>query len=120
MGLPGREASDLLEAYEAAACGLLLVTAGGDICRVNRTFCAWTGYAADELVGRRRFQDLLTVGSKLFHQTHWMPLLQMQGSVAEVQFELVGRDGRAFAALVNAASRPAEPGEGPAAGPARL
>jgi sigma-B regulation protein RsbU (phosphoserine phosphatase) len=99
--------------YESAACGLLTVAMGGAIERVNRTFCAWAGYAAGELVGKVRFQDLLTVGSKLFHQTHWMPLLQMQGSVAEVQLEMARRDGRVLAVLVNAAVRPAGP-----AGPA--
>jgi sigma-B regulation protein RsbU (phosphoserine phosphatase) len=45
----------------------------------------------------------LTVGSKLFHQTHWFPLLQLQGSVAEVQIELVHRDSHTLPALVNAA-----------------
>jgi phosphoserine phosphatase RsbU/P len=55
------------------------------------------------LTGQRRFQELLTIGSKLFHQTHWMPLLQLRGSVAEVQLDLVHRDGRTLSALVNAA-----------------
>jgi sigma-B regulation protein RsbU (phosphoserine phosphatase) len=95
---------DAAEAYEAAACGLLTTQADGTIVRVNRTFCAVMGRPAEELIGRR-FQDLLTVGSKLFHQTHWMPLLQMQGSVAEVQMDLVHADGRQLPVLVNAALR---------------
>jgi PAS domain S-box-containing protein len=91
-------------AYDRAACGLLTTARDGTIQRVNTTFCAWTGHSAAELLGRR-FQELLTIGSKLFHQTHWMPLLQMQGSVAEVQLEIVHRDGRVLAVLVNAARR---------------
>jgi phosphoserine phosphatase RsbU/P len=103
----------LEEAYERAACGLLTISAEGVIQRVSATICAWTGFSAAELVGRK-FQSLLTMGSKLFHQTHWSPLLEMQGSVAEVQLELVHRDGRVLAVLVNAARRPAAAGERPA------
>lgn len=98
------------DAYERAACGLLTTAANGTIQRVNGTMCAWTGFSASELVGRR-FQDLLTIGSKLFHQTHWMPLMQMQGSVAEVELEMVRRDGRVLPILVNAAQRGAIPPE---------
>ena len=29
------------------------------------------------------------MGGRIFHQTHWAPLLQMQGSVAEVKLDVV-------------------------------
>lgn len=87
--------------YDRAPCGLLTTAANGTIRRANRTLCALLDYTADELVGRR-LQDLLTVGGRIFHQTHWMPLLQLQGSVAEVQLEVVHRDGRAIPVIVNA------------------
>ncbi len=93
------------DVYELAACALLTLWRDGTIERANRAACAWTGYSFDELK-ERRFQDLLTIGSKLFHQTHWLPLLEMQGSVAEVQLELATRDGRKLPALVNGVRRP--------------
>jgi sigma-B regulation protein RsbU (phosphoserine phosphatase) len=96
-------APDARDPYESAACGLLTLTVDGTIERVNATLCKWLGWDASELTAKRRFQDLLTVGSKLFHQTHWFPLLQLQGSVAEVQIELVHRDSHTLPALVNAA-----------------
>ena len=63
----------------------------GSIRRVNRMFAGWTGATAEALVGRR-FQDLLTIGGKIFHHTHWAPLLRMQGSISEVKLELVSGD----------------------------
>jgi len=69
---------------------------------VNQTFCAWISRASEELVQRRKFQDLLTVGSRIFHQTHWMPMLQMQRSVAEVALELVHPERGKLPVLVNA------------------
>jgi len=91
--------------YEQAPCGLVTTLANGTIRSVNQTFCSFVGRSREALVDKKRLQDLLTVGSKIFHQTHWMPLLQMQGSVAEVQVELLHGDGHPLPMLVNAAAR---------------
>lgn len=63
------------------------------ILRANRTFAGWVGCPAPALV-ERRFQDLLSVGGKIFYQTHWAPLLRMQGSISEVKLELAGAEER--------------------------
>jgi PAS domain S-box-containing protein len=94
--LPGNE---LL--FDSAACGLLLTDTNGLIRRVNTTFCRWLGFDAEQLVGKRRVQDLFTMGGRLFHQTHLVPLLQMQGSVAEVQLDMRHADGSAVPMLIN-------------------
>jgi sigma-B regulation protein RsbU (phosphoserine phosphatase) len=95
----GAEAQAL---FDAAPCGLMRTTPDGTFLRVNRTFCGWVGYAPPELVGRRKFQDLLTVGGRIFHQTHWAPLLTMQGSISEVKLELVQRGGESLPMVINA------------------
>ena len=89
------------DAYEQASCGLLTTAVDGTILRVNATFCRWSGFDAEELLDRRRIQDLLTMGGKVFHQTHWAPLLQMQRSVAEVKLEIRHRDGHKVPMLIN-------------------
>ncbi|MFL5306127.1 MAG: ATP-binding protein [Polyangia bacterium] len=98
-------AAAVLEILDTAACGLLRTTPDGTFLRANRLFCQWLGYSADELIGKRRFQDLLTIGGRVFHQTHWAPLLQMQGSISEVKLEMVGRGGAAIPVVVNALVR---------------
>ena len=87
---------------ENAACGLLLTEPDGTIRRVNQTFCRWVGHGPEEMIGLRRFQDLLTMGGRIFHQTHWAPLLQIQGSVAEVKLDIVHRDGHKLPMMLNA------------------
>jgi sigma-B regulation protein RsbU (phosphoserine phosphatase) len=94
--------AEALALLDQAACGLLQTSDDGTFIRVNRTFCQWVGRGADELVGRRRFQDLLTAGGRIFHQTHWSPLLRMQGTVSEVKLELVHGDGTVVPMVVNA------------------
>lgn len=100
MQAPGTPTdTDAAGLYEHAACGLLLTDDDGLVLRANATFCGWLGCAPEALVGRRRFQDLLTVGGRIFHQTHWAPLLRMQGSVGEVKLE-IQREGETPLPLV--------------------
>ena len=90
-GAPGDPPAE--DAYEHAACGLLTTAANGTIQRVNGTMCAWTGFSASELVGRR-FQDLLTIGSKLFHQTPFIWHIwdgRKDGFAALVNYHLLDR-----------------------------
>lgn len=92
---------DLGAWYQDAPCGLLATNPDGLIQHVNRTFCLWIGRDPTELVGRKRLQDLLTMGGRIFHQTHWGPLIQIQGSVSEVKLELLHADGRRLPTVWN-------------------
>lgn len=90
--------------YEHAPCGYLTLELGGSIDRVNATFLAWTGHEAKDLVGRK-FQSLLSVAGKIYFETHFAPLLQLQGTFNEVAFDLVAKDGSHIPVLINAAKR---------------
>lgn len=82
-----------------APCGMLVTDDRGKVLRANATLSRWLGYAEAEMA-QFQLAQLLTVGGRLFHQTHLAPLLQMQGSVAEVQLQLRHRDGHALPVLV--------------------
>ena len=88
--------------YDEAPCGFLTTTPDGKICRANRTLLSWIGVDAGELVGVRRFHDLLPPGAKIYYETHYAPLLQMQGSVREIALELVRFDASRLPVLVSA------------------
>jgi sigma-B regulation protein RsbU (phosphoserine phosphatase) len=90
--------------FEYAPCGLVVTKEDGTILRANQTFSHWIGFDSQALVGRR-FQDLLTMGGRIFHQTHWAPLMQMQGSVAEVKLDLVHHDKHTVTMLLNGVRR---------------
>jgi sigma-B regulation protein RsbU (phosphoserine phosphatase) len=96
---------DIAALYEHAACGLLLTRPDGSILRANATFTNWIGYQENELVGIRKFQELLNIGGRIFHQTHWAPLLRMQGSISEVKLDVVTKDGKKIPMMLNAISR---------------
>ncbi|WP_141583246.1 SpoIIE family protein phosphatase [Actinomadura sp. WMMA1423] len=96
--------------YEHAPCGYLSLRPTGAITRVNRTFLDWTGYSADELLDGRRFQDLLPIGDRIYYETHFAPLLTMQGEIREIAVDVRSADGRKRPVLVNMTLRPEEPG----------
>ena len=90
--------------FQHAACGLLLCAEDGTILKANWTFCGWLGYAEHELVGKKKLQDQLAIGGRVFHQTHWRPLMQVQGSVAEVLLDVRQGQGDKLPMLFNAAA----------------
>ncbi len=76
------------ELYENAPCGYLSTLPNGTIVRVNQTFLEWTGYPRAMLLAGKRFQELLTTPGRIYHDTHYAPLLQMQGVVNEIAFDV--------------------------------
>ncbi|WP_075293275.1 PAS domain-containing sensor histidine kinase [Pararhizobium arenae] len=95
---------DLEDLYENAPCGYLSLAADGVIVKANRTLAGWLGMQSFDLLGKR-FYDLLNVPGKIFYETHFAPLLRMQGHFNEVALDLVGPDGRKLPVLANAAER---------------
>jgi PAS domain S-box-containing protein len=95
----------LEELYEQAPCGYVSTRPDGTFARVNQTFLDWTGYGRAELIGVRRFQDLLTGGGRIFYETHYMPLLALQGRVQELAFEIIRRDGRRLPVFLNSVQK---------------
>jgi PAS domain S-box-containing protein len=95
--------------FENAPCGYLTCGVDGTILRVNRTFEDWTGYERAALLGRR-FRDLLAPAGRIYHETHYVPLLQMQGAVREIALDIVRADGTRLAALINSVQQHDEAG----------
>lgn len=89
--------------YEQAPLGFLSTTPEGLIVKVNGTLCRWLSVDPDELVGRQSFVDLLTPGGRIYHETHYAPMLQMHETVRELALELQLDGGSRLPVLVNAA-----------------
>ncbi len=93
---------DPVQLYERAPCGFLSTTPDGLIVKCNATFRTWLDLSAADIVGRLAFVDLLTPGSRIYHETHYAPALLMQGSLREIALDLARQDGRRLPVLVNA------------------
>ncbi|WP_285117227.1 diguanylate cyclase [Leifsonia sp. fls2-241-R2A-40a] len=87
--------------YDRVPCGLVTVTANGRIIRANETFRAWTGLGGDRLLGMP-LTDLLEPGARIFHETRFLPILQLKGEVREVALSIRTSQDAGLPVLVNA------------------
>ncbi|MEU0237273.1 SpoIIE family protein phosphatase [Nocardiopsis sp. NPDC006198] len=99
------------ELYEFAPCGYLSTLMDGTIVRINATLLEWLGLERDAVVDRMRFSDLLTVGGRLYHETHFAPLLYMRGQVSGIALEMRGAGGARLPVLVSSAVKHDSQGE---------
>jgi phosphoserine phosphatase RsbU/P len=102
---------DIDDLYDNAPCGYISTLLDGTIAKVNATLLAWLGYARTDLVGERRFIDLLAVGSRFYHETHYAPLLHLQGEVSGVAVEMRTRDDRHLPVLITSTVKSGSDGE---------
>jgi sigma-B regulation protein RsbU (phosphoserine phosphatase) len=99
------------ELYESAPCGYLSTLMDGTIAKINATLLDWLGLRRVSVVGRMRFTDLLTVGGKLYHETHFAPLLRMQGEISGIALELKQAGGGRLPVLVSSVVKHGSMGE---------
>ncbi|MEU6595381.1 SpoIIE family protein phosphatase [Streptomyces sp. NPDC046881] len=99
------------ELYESAPCGYLSTLMDGTIAKINTTLLRWLGLDREAVVGRMRFTDLLTVGGKLYHETHFAPLLRMQGEISGIALEIKQATGGRIPALVSSVVKHGSTGE---------
>jgi hypothetical protein len=95
---------DRATAWQTAPVALLRLDPDGTVLDANATFARWVGRPVAELAGTARLAALLSVGGRIYWETHVAPLLHMQGHVAEVAVELRTPGGR-MPVLLTAAVR---------------
>jgi phosphoserine phosphatase RsbU/P len=103
-------AEDYEDLYENAPCGYLSVRNDGSIFKVNATFSKWIGFTPEHLVGKK-LREFLNIAGRIFYETHFAPLLRMQGFFNEVALDFVTSQGERMPTLVNATERRGPNGE---------
>lgn len=93
---------DFKTLYHHAPCGYLYTMEDGTLIDVNDTFLAFTGYSREEIIENKRFEDFLSIGGKIYYETHFAPLLHMQGEVSQISFDFIRKDETRFPVLINA------------------
>jgi sigma-B regulation protein RsbU (phosphoserine phosphatase) len=89
---------------ENAPCGYITLRADTRIEHVNRTFLAWSGYDADQMI-EKRFSDFLTFPGRIYFETHITPLLRMQGFFNEFAVDMLSAAGDPLQIIANANER---------------
>ncbi len=98
-----RVEEEFRDLYNNAPCGYHSLGENGYFVQINNTELAWLGYARDEVVGVKRFLDVITPESQaVFYQN--FPIFKEQGHIENVEFEMLRKDGTTFPALLTASA----------------
>lgn len=92
------------DVLDVVPCGYLCFDADGRILCANAKMAAMVEDTPKSLSGSS-IENLLTVGARIFYQTHFYPLLKLKGVVEEIFLTLRTRSGGEIPVLVNAARR---------------
>ncbi len=88
--------------FDFAPCGYIEIALDGSILSANHKFLQLLGRRPGEVIGAVTFASLLTVGGRMYYETHFSPLLLMHGEAHEIAFDLVRADGERVPVLVSA------------------
>jgi PAS domain S-box-containing protein len=107
---PVLSTEELGDLFEHAPCGYLLLKPDGRLFKANATFCRWLDYSPEDLVGKK-LHDFLNVAGRIYFETHFAPLLRIQGHFNEVALDFVTKSGQRIPVLVNAVERKSDSGD---------
>ena len=96
-----KSAAMIKDLYDHAPCGYHSLDETGTFVQINETELAWFGYRREELVGKRRFPDLLTpAGQEVFSDQ--FRRFMIVGASSDLEFEVIRKDGTILPVMLNA------------------
>jgi sigma-B regulation protein RsbU (phosphoserine phosphatase) len=82
-------------------CGYFSFGHDGRLKEVNTTLCALLQVSREDVIGQT-IETILTIPSRIFFQTHFFPLLKMQGHAEEIYITLLTKDKNYLPVLLSA------------------
>lgn len=87
--------------YNNAPCGYHSLDKDSYFVRINNTELNWLGYSRKEIIGKKKFPDLITEESiKSFEK--YFPRFKECGEIYDLEFDMVRKDGSILPVLLNA------------------
>lgn len=87
--------------YHDAPCGYVSFRNDGTIYNINKTLLGWLEFDINEILGKKKIYELFKMGGRMYFETHFFPLIRIQGFANEINFEIRKNDGSTFPALIN-------------------
>ncbi len=95
-----KSAAEISDLYNHAPCGYHSLDADGVFVRMNDTELNWLGYKREELVGRKKFLDLVKPESQQVFAESFAGF-KRRGWVRDLEFDLVRKDGTVLPVVLN-------------------
>ena len=92
---------DYKELYKTFPSGFFSSLPNGTIIDSNKNFLELTNYSREEVIGKKKFTDFLSLGGKIYFENVFAPALKLGGTIEEVNFNFTKKGGTRFPVLVN-------------------
>ncbi|MFT5145754.1 MAG: PAS domain S-box-containing protein [Polaribacter sp.] len=92
---------DYKELYNTFPSGFFSSLPNGTIIDSNKNFLELTNYSREEVIGKKKFTDFLSLGGKIYFENVFAPALKLGGTIEEVNFNFTKKGGTRFPVLVN-------------------
>ncbi|WP_027076054.1 PAS domain-containing sensor histidine kinase [Maribacter antarcticus] len=93
--------TDYKELYNNFPSGYFCSLPNGTIVDSNKKFLNLTGYTREELIGEKKFTDFLSLGEKIYFENIYSVALKLSGTIEEINFNFIKKDGTKFPVLIN-------------------
>jgi PAS domain S-box-containing protein len=93
--------AEIKDLYDNAPCGYHSLDATGTFVDINNTLLKWLGYKREEVLSVKKVTDILTEKSLLLFQQSF-DQLKKTGSVYNLEFEFIRRDGTQLPVVLSA------------------
>ena len=94
-------AAEIADLYNNAPCGYHSLDAEGVFTAMNDTELQMLGYAREEVIGRLRFEQVITPVSRLVFEENF-PVFKQTGYVHDLEFDMVRKDGSLLPVVLSA------------------
>ncbi len=92
---------EINDLYNKAPCGYHSLDNNGFFVRINDTELSWLGYSREEVIGKKRFFEVLTDKSKKIFLENYSDFKE-KGWVRDREYEMVRKDSSIIPVLLNA------------------
>ena len=92
---------DYKELYNTFPSGFFSFLPNGAVIEANKNFLELTNYSREEVIGKKKFTDFLSLGGKIYFENVFAIALKLGGTIEEVNFNFIKKGGTRFPVLVN-------------------
>jgi PAS domain S-box-containing protein len=92
---------DYKELYNSFPSGYFCSLPNGIIVDSNKKFLDLTSYTREEVIGEKKFTDFLSLGEKIYFENVYSVALKLRGTMEEINFNFIKKDGTKFPVLIN-------------------
>ncbi len=84
--------NDLQQLYEQAPCGYHSLDENGVFIQINQTELTMLGYSREEIIGNKKFSDLLTPENQQIFAANF-PIFKQRGWIGDLEFHPICKNG---------------------------